>query len=72
MCKGARCLRSPRGVIDVNVIRGDILPNDLHMACLDIPGPAGMVAFYAHYSVVSHILTMCEAPCLVFQGLKNG
>lgn len=39
MGKGARCLRSPRGVIDVNVIRGDILPDDLHMACLDIPRP---------------------------------
>lgn len=43
--QGARCLRSPRGVIDVNVIRGDILPNDLHMACLGIPGPAGWWLF---------------------------
>lgn len=59
---GARCLRALSAVIDVSVTRGDLFPDGLQMACLGIP---------ACYSVVPHILTVCEVPAWCFRDSRT-
>ena len=56
MCTGAS-VWSPSGAVDLNVVRGDVLPSDLLVAWVGIPGPAGDGGFHAYRSVIRHILT---------------
>lgn len=63
------------GIVDLNVIRGDVIAGGPHVTCLGIPGPSGDGGSHAYLSVVQHILNR-HVPCVrlpawCFRGLGD-